>query len=182
MVLETGRLRLRAFTEDDVDNLFDLHNDPEVMRFINGGRPAARETIETDTIPAILAGYARWPYYGHWAATARATGEFIGWFEFRPPDDGAPGDVELGYRLHRSAWGQGYATEGSRALVHKGFTELGVRRVVATTMTVNLGSRRVLEKVGLRLVRTVHLPWPEAIDGAEHGDVEYELRRADWRR
>jgi RimJ/RimL family protein N-acetyltransferase len=56
--------------------------------------------------------------------------------------------VELGYRLRRQAWGRGYATEGSRALIRNGFTELGVRRVFATTMAVNLGSRRVLEKAG----------------------------------
>lgn len=88
--------------------------------------------------------------------------------------------VELGYRLRRSAWGQGYATEGSRALVHRAFTELGVHNVVATTMSVNTGSRRVLEKAGLHHTRTVHLEWPEPLEGNEHGEVEYQLSRRDW--
>jgi RimJ/RimL family protein N-acetyltransferase len=57
---------------------------------------------------------------------------------------------------------------------------LGVREIVATTMAVNAGSRRVMEKAGLRYVRTVHLDWPDPLDGNEHGDVEYLLLRAGW--
>lgn len=106
----------------------------------------------------------------------------MGWFALRPHDDGSPDDAELGYRLRRSAWGRGYATEGSRALIRKGFTELGMRRVFATTMTVNAGSRRVMEKAGLTLVRTFYLEWPDVIDGSELGDVEYALDWADWER
>jgi RimJ/RimL family protein N-acetyltransferase len=55
-----------------------------------------------------------------------------------------------------------------------------VQRVFAETMAVNVASRRVMEKAGLRLVRTFHQPWPDHIDGEEHGDVEYALRKADW--
>jgi RimJ/RimL family protein N-acetyltransferase len=57
-----------------------------------------------------------------------------------------------------------------------------VERVVATTMTVNRGSRRVMEKVGLRYVRTFHVDWPDPLDGAEFGEVEYALTRDEWRR
>jgi RimJ/RimL family protein N-acetyltransferase len=106
----------------------------------------------------------------------------VGWFEFYPWKDASPDEVELGYRLRRSAWGKGYATEGSRALIRKGFTELGVRRVVAETMAVNTASRRVMEKAGLRYVRTFHQEWPEHIEGEEHGDVEYALTKAEWER
>lgn len=63
--------------------------------------------------------------------------DFLGWFHFRPPDDDGPNEAELGYRLRKSAWGNGYATEGSRALIRKGFTKLGVQRVVAYTDTVH---------------------------------------------
>src|SRR4029077_15485976 len=116
-----------------------------------------------------------------WAAIEKSTGEFLGWFHFRPPKGGGrPEEVELGYRLRASAWGKGYATEGSRALIAKGFTEFGVQRVVAFTMAVNLASPRVMEKAGLTLVRTFHQPWPDVIEGAEHGDVEYALSRAEW--
>ena len=86
--------------------------------------------------------------------------------------------TEPGYRLLPQFWGRGYATEGARALVAKAFTDLGADRVVATTMTVNVGSRRVLEKAGL--VRTFFVEWPEYLEGAEHGDVEYALTRETW--
>jgi RimJ/RimL family protein N-acetyltransferase len=65
-------------------------------------------------------------------------------------------------------------------LIRKGFTELGVERVVAETMAVNLGSRRVMEKSGLTLVRAFHRDGLDAVDGSEHGVVEYALTRADW--
>jgi RimJ/RimL family protein N-acetyltransferase len=65
-------------------------------------------------------------------------------------------------------------------LIRTGFTELGVQRVVAETMVVNVASRRVMEKAGLTLVRTFHQEWPHPIEGDEHGDVEYALRKIDW--
>lgn len=178
--LETERLVLRRFTEDDVDNLVELDSDPDVMRFINGGRPTPRQEIERDVLPAFLGYYERFARYGFWAAVEKATGRFIGWFHFRPAAAAHPDEVELGYRLRKSAWGQGYATEGSRALIHKGFAELGVKRVVASTMVVNVASRRVMEKAGLRFVRTFHQPWPDYIEGEEEGDVEYALLRSEW--
>ncbi|WP_285568931.1 GNAT family N-acetyltransferase [Actinoallomurus iriomotensis] len=118
--------------------------------------------------------------WGYWAAEERSTGRFLGWFHFRPAKNGPDGEIELGYRLRRPAWGRGYATEGSRALIHKGFTELGVERVVAETMAVNLASRRVMEKSGLILTRTFRRDGLEAVDGFEHGVVEYALTRAGW--
>jgi len=178
--LETDRLVLRRFAEADVDNLVELDGDPEVMRFINGGRPTPRDEIENDVLPAFLGYYERYAGYGFWAAVERATGRFIGWFHFRPAEGAPPDEVELGYRLRRSAWGKGYATEGSRALIDKGFSELGVQRVVASTMVVNVASRRVMEKAGLRFVRTFHQPWPDYIEGEEEGGVEYALLRSEW--
>lgn len=185
--LETERLVLRRFTANDVENVVDLDSDPEVMRYLTGGKPTPREVVRDETIPAWLAYYGRYAGYGFWAACEKATGDFLGWFHFRPhPDgqrrsDGSLRDgVELGYRLRGSAWGKGYATEGSRALIRKGFTELGVTRVYAETMAVNVGSRRVMEKAGLRFVRTFQQDWPERIPGDEHGEVEYALTKAQW--
>ena len=178
--LETDRLVLRRFVEADVDNLFDLDSDPNVMRFLNGGRPTPRDVIQNEILPRFLEYYERFAGFGFWAAIEKSTGEFLGWFHFRPQEGGRLDEAELGYRLRKSAWGKGYGTEASRALIRKGFTELGVRRVFASTMAVNVASRRVMEKAGLTLVPTFHQSWPELIDGAEHGDVEYALSRADW--
>jgi RimJ/RimL family protein N-acetyltransferase len=167
--LETERLTLRPISEDDVDTLVALDNDPEVMRYINGGKPTPRSEME-----AIV----RSRIGQRWLAFERSTGEFIGWFGLR----GANGDHDrgLGYRLRRASWGQGFATEGSLALIKLAFTRLGAERVRADTMTVNTASRRVMERCGLRYVRTFHLEWPESVEGTELGDVEYELLKADW--
>ena len=178
--LETDRLVLRRFTEDDVDLLVDLDADPEVMRYINGGMPTSRAEVADEVLPAFLGYYQRYPGYGFWAAIEKATGQFLGWFHFRPKPDGYDDEPELGYRLRRSAWGQGYATEGSRALIDKGFAEFGVQRVFAETMAVNTASRRVMEKAGLRYARAFHAAWPVRIPGDEHGDVEYALDRDEW--
>ena len=178
--LETDRIVLRAFTTADTDHLLALDNDPEVVRFINGGRPTSREAIGTRVLPRLLHDYPCWETRGYWAAQGKTTGTFLGWFEFRPLDEHSPAVVELGYRLHRSAWGHGYATEGSRALIHKGFADLGVERVTANTMAVNTRSRRVMEKSGLSFVRDFTGDWPEPIEGSEHGEVEYGLTRTEW--
>ena len=126
--LETERLQLRRFTAGDVDLLVELDSDPAVMRFINGGRPTPREEIESDILPAWLAYYERYAGYGFWAAIEKATGAFVGWFHLRPGDDGVPG-ARARLPPARRAWGKGYATEGSRALVDHAFRELGAERV-----------------------------------------------------
>ncbi|WP_307531967.1 GNAT family N-acetyltransferase [Streptomyces umbrinus] len=180
--LETDRLVLRPFTAADVDHLLALDGDPDVMRFINGGRPVNREEIRAKTLPRLLHDHPGLGTRGYWATEGKATGLFLGWFEFRPLEEDSPAVVELGYRLNKAAWGHGYATEGSRALIDKGFTDLGVERVTANTMTVNTGSRRVMEKAGLSFVRTFTQDWPDALAGSEHGEVEYELTRAEWQR
>jgi RimJ/RimL family protein N-acetyltransferase len=190
--LETERLVLRRFTEADVDDLFALDNDPAVMRFLNGGTPTPRAVIERGFLPLILGYYERFGGYGFWAAIEKATGAFLGWFSVRPRDDAHPEVTELGYRLNRIAWGQGYATEGARALIGHGFTVLGVERVYATTYQDNLASRRVMEKVGMTLVRayrltpvdlavkdSFHNPSDDVWDGDE---VEYLLTRTEWER
>jgi RimJ/RimL family protein N-acetyltransferase len=165
----TERLLFRPLSVDDIDELLLLDSDPEVMRYINGGRPSRRDEVDEIVQKSL----------GHrWMAFDRSTKEFAGWFALRPTGDR---EYELGYRLHRVAWGKGLATEGSGALVTRAFTDLGADRIWAQTMTVNAASRRVLERCGLRYVRTFHLEWPEQIEGTELGDVEYELLRSEWR-
>ncbi len=180
--LETDRLVLRRFTAADADNLYHLDHDPAVMRFLSGGKPTPRAVIEDEILPLYFQCYERFAGFGFWAAIEKSSETFLGWFEFRPPDGGSPDAVELGYRLRRAAWGKGYATEGARALIRKGFIDLGVQCVFAETMAVNSASRRVMEKAGLTLVRTVHQAWTDPIKGAEHGEVEYALTKADWER
>ena len=185
IVLETERMLLRRFTETDIDNLFALDSDPEVMRYLTGGAGTPREIIENDILPGFLRSYDSADMFGVWPALEKESMEFLGWFAFRPEDVAHPDTVSLGYRVRRKYWGKGYATEGVRALIYRGFTVPGVRRIVATTYQDNLASRRVMEKAGMRLVRsyrltpadllassTFHTTTPEIWDG---DDVEYEL-------
>jgi RimJ/RimL family protein N-acetyltransferase len=177
--LETNRLVLRHFTMAALENLVELHGDPEVMRFTTG-RPTPRQVIERETLPLFIEFYRRYPSYGYWAAIEKPAREFVGWFHLRPAEGKPEDELEIGYRLKRSAWGRGLATEGSIALIRKAFTELGARRVFAQTMAVHLASRRVMEKAGLKYVKTFHETWPDPIPGADNGEVEYELTREDW--
>ena len=180
IIMTTPRMVIRQFTEDDADNLFNLNADPEVMRYLSGGEPTSREEIRDQIIPFRLGVYNRLDRLGTWAAESAATREFLGWFHFRPGPDGDITNIDLGYRLRQTAWNQGYATEGSRALIAMGFTDLGVGRVFGHTMAANTASRHVLEKCGLTLVRTTSYDGPYVIEGAERGEVEYALTKPEW--
>jgi RimJ/RimL family protein N-acetyltransferase len=173
--LSTARLALRPMTPDHTDLLVELHSDPEVMRHLTGRASTPAEVVEVwlpqSTDPhhdALGMGY--WTAYEHEA--------FVGWFGLTPHGHGT---AELGYRLRRAAWGRGLATEGARALVEHAFATLALERVLAETMAVNVGSRAVLDKIGMRHVRTEVREWDEPLPGSELGEVSYELTARQWR-
>ena len=178
--LETPRLTLRRLTRDDAEHLFELDSNPEVMRHLPGGIADSIDEIIQRVLPRYLSYYERYEHYGFWAAVERSTGEFLGWFHFRPYRN-APQETEIGYRFKPSAWGKGYATEGSRALIRKGFTQLGASKVVADTLAENVRSRRVMEAIGM------HLEEEFVCDAGEFPDrdepprgVKYALAKAEW--
>ena len=174
---ETERLVLRRFGKGDVDLLVGLDSDPEVMRFLTG-QPTPREEIVDVVLPAILAVYAEHRELGTFAAYQKADDAFVGWFGMQPTKD--PEVVGVGYRLHRAAWGKGYATEGTKALIDKAFGELGMERVIADTMAVNHRSRAVMRRSGLRFVRVYHEHFDDPLPGTEFGEVEYAVDRRTW--
>ncbi|HEX9036889.1 MAG TPA: GNAT family N-acetyltransferase, partial [Ktedonobacterales bacterium] len=185
--METERLGLRRFTPDDVDNLVALDGDPEVMRYLNGGEPTPRAAIERDILPGFMRSYAADGPFGVWALVERASGAFLGWVSLRP-DSERSGEATLGYRLRRFTWGQGYATEAARALLGAAFRDGGVQRVTATTYQDNAASRRVMEKLGMRLARAFrytagHLASNTYVAAGELWDgdeVEYAITRVRW--
>lgn len=173
MVIETARLRLRPSAASDRDDLFALEQDPQVMRYLNGGEPTPLSGIDPDADFLMPRGDED----GIFVVVEASTQAFAGWFSLR---DHGNGKAELGYRPRRAVWGCGYGAEGAEALVEAGFSHFGFSRIVATTMAVNLPSRRVMEKAGLRYVRTAYFDWPDPLPGSEQGDVEYALTREDW--
>jgi RimJ/RimL family protein N-acetyltransferase len=181
ILLETARLRLRRFVQADLDRLVELDADLEVMRYITYGVPTPRERYELEILPRWLAFYDAAPPLGYWAAESKDSGEFIGWFHLRP-DRFDAGEQELGYRLKRSAWGRGHATEGGRALVAHGFECAGASKISARTLRANLGSRRVMEKCGLAY--ECDFVYPEDIlagrSEAERAAVKYSVTKSCW--
>jgi RimJ/RimL family protein N-acetyltransferase len=178
--LETERLVLRRFTTDDVDSLVDLDSDPDVMKFINGGTPTPREEVEEQVLPAILAFYERGDRFGFWAIIEKESEQFLGWLHLRPGAEANPDsdEPELGYRLVQSAWGKGYATEASAAVLQKAFSELGVARVTAAAMVINTPSRNVMKKLGMTLVRTFRPKTSDGRSGSLHS--EFAIDRETW--
>jgi len=177
--LETERMLLRQFTFDDVDDVLALDTEREVRRFVEDGEPVNREEIES-TIEHWMGYYSRSDSFGFWAAIEKSSGQFLGWFHFRPREGRPADEPELGYRLVSAAWGKGFATEGSRALIDNGFASTDIACVVAETMAVHWASRRVMEKAGMRHIRSFPTEWPVRLPGDEHGEVEYAITRAEW--
>jgi RimJ/RimL family protein N-acetyltransferase len=157
--LETPRLILRQFTEDDVDNLVALDRDPDVMRFINGGFASSRQAITEKFLPDILSYYEEYDNLGFWAIVEKSSREFIGWVVLRPESRFRmavllnvvePDAMELGYRLRKVSWGKGYATEASQALIERALKE-NIPKIIAWALPENKASIRVMEKLGMKL-------------------------------
>ena len=175
--LRTERLRLEPVTsERHLALLVDLNADPEVMRLLLGRAATPQETeqewarrlgAQSDPQRGLgyWAGYENDAFAGWWSASSFAADRAV---------------AGLGYRLPRAAWGRGLASEGARAMLEQAFSVPGVERVVASTMVVNTGSRRVLDRVGLRLVRTWVERRGDPIAGWEQGEAAYEVTRQRW--
>lgn len=154
MELFTERLRLRRWVAADAVPFAALNADPEVMEFL----PAALSRGQSDAFIARIEECFSTRGYGLWAVEA-PTG-FIGYTGLWP----VPGEVpfapavEVGWRLARSAWGQGYATEAARAALAYGFSELGLAEVVSFTAVGNVRSRAVMERLGMSYDGTFEHP------------------------
>lgn len=159
MVLETARLRLRMFRDDDLDAYARICADPEVMRYLGDGKPLTREDAWRQM--AWILGHWQLRGYGLWAVEERATGALIGRIGHINPE-GWPG-FELGWMLGRAFWGRGYATEGARRALDFAFTELKQPHVISLIRPDNAASIRVAERLGESLEGRVHLFGAEAL-------------------
>lgn len=151
MIIETPRLLLRQMTHGDVPALLAVFCDVEAMRYYPAAFDEARMQAWVDW--NMRSYEARG--YGLWAMILRATGEVIGDCGLVSQQVDGVQEVEVGYHVRRDQWGQGLATEAALACVHYGFTTIGCRRLVSLINPLNVPSRRVAEKIGMKLQREV---------------------------
>ncbi|MET9144067.1 GNAT family N-acetyltransferase [Streptomyces sp. NPDC004042] len=156
--IETARLILRRWHDDDVAPMAAVNADPEVMRFIRDGATRDEERTRAD----IEVWERHWDTYGFglFAVEVRATGELAGFTGLAVPEylpEMLPA-VEVGWRLGRSVWGRGLATEAARAALRFGFRDRGLAEVISVIQLGNTASERVAAKLGLCPHRTLTSP------------------------
>ena len=168
--LATARLLLRQWRNEDLGPYARICADPEVMRYLSGPmtRDQAAQQME------------RWMRhwkergFGVWAVEEKASGAFIGFIGLLYHEEWPEGEhkTEVGWRLDRSFWGRGLATEGARASLQYSFEELGLQRIISIIHPKNVASRRVAEKAGLTLRGETHFKGYDVI--------WYAIDRREW--
>ena len=178
-VLTTPRLILRHWRESDLEPFAALNADPETMQFM--AHCLARE--ESDALARRAAADIERRGWGLWAVEAQAQQQFIGCVGLAVPAFRAHFTpcVEIAWRLVRSSWGRGYATEGARACLAFAFQSLGLVAVVAFTVPANLRSRAVMERLGMRRDARDDFDHPQLPAGhALSRHVLYRLSAPQW--
>jgi RimJ/RimL family protein N-acetyltransferase len=178
--LRTERLILRPWRDQDVAPFAALNADPEVMAEMGGPRHRADSEAAARRIREHFDTHG----YGLWAAELPDVESFIGFIGLAIPGFEASFTpcVEIGWRLARAYWGQGYASEGARAALDFGFERLGLEEIVSFTTITNLRSRRVMERIGM--IRRAeedfdHPNLPEGHPLRRH--VLYRIGHEQWR-
>jgi ribosomal-protein-alanine N-acetyltransferase len=144
-ILETERLHLRPITIEDLDHYIALAGDPDVMRFI--GTQGALTPEQSRERVEFMLDHWRQHGFGMWSVFRKADGVFVGRCGFRYLDNTT--EIELGYTLGKVHWGQGYATEASRAVLRYAFEVMKLKRLVAIADPANTASVNVMRKVGM---------------------------------
>jgi len=168
IILETERLILRMFREDDAAAYARICADAEVMRYIGEGR--ALSVLEAWRQMAYIVGHWQLRGYGHWAVEEKSSGRLMGRIGFFNPA-GWPG-FELGWTLGREFWGKGYATEGARRAPKYAFEEMDRDHVISLIQPDNKASIKVAERLGEKLEGQTQV--------FDHEVLIYGIDRADW--
>ncbi|SPF02464.1 GNAT family N-acetyltransferase [Streptomyces sp. MA5143a] len=173
--LLTERLLLRAWRESDLAPWAAMNADPEVRAHF----PQLLTRGQSDASVARFQADLDRRGWGWWAVEVRATGEFIGFTGLDPVEDGMPfTGVEAGWRLTRTAWGHGYATEAARAAVDFGFRRLDLDEILAVTVATNLRSQAVMRRIGMTHDPADDFDDPSVPEGPLRRGVVYRLGRA----
>ncbi|MFE9259182.1 GNAT family N-acetyltransferase [Streptomyces sp. NPDC006879] len=172
--LSTDRLVLRRWRDRDLGPWAAMNADPEVREHL--GDLLTRE--QSDASVARFQAEFDQRGYGWWAVEVRATGKFIGFAGLDRVDDGLPfAGVEIGWRLTRSAWGRGYATEAALTVLAHGFGSLGLPEILAVTTATNFRSQAVMRRIGMTRDPADDFDDPTAPEGPLRPNVLYRLAR-----
>jgi [ribosomal protein S5]-alanine N-acetyltransferase len=152
VILETDRLLVREYVEEDAEAFFKLNTDPQVLRFVPDKALQSVEQARQMLIDHPIADYRKYGV-GRGACILKSTGEQIGFAGLKYLEE--LGGVDVAYRLTPAHWGQGLATEAAIASVRYGFADLGLKKIIGLVMPANIASVRVLEKAGLRYTEAV---------------------------
>ncbi|MEO2015924.1 MAG: GNAT family N-acetyltransferase [Fuerstiella sp.] len=155
---DSTRLRFELMTEKDADLLFQLDQDPEVMRYITGGTMTTREEIRDTYVPRMQSYTQLENGWGLWKITVIESDEFIGWILVRPmnffTDSPEDNNLEVGWRLIRSARGKGYATDAAKAVMQAIELSGNCDRFSALAMEDHQASINVMKKLGMRYLKS----------------------------
>lgn len=149
-ILETERLLLREFIEEDAEELFVLENDPEVMSHAIS-YPGV-EVSFSDCEKAVKRQrqyYKKHPGLGIWVVVLKDNSAFVGWAGLKHVDHSK--EIEMSMRFQKTYWNQGFAAEIGAALIRYGFEVLDLKRIVAASRPEHGASKRFLEKIGMHL-------------------------------
>ncbi|MET3984371.1 GNAT family N-acetyltransferase [Streptomyces sp. PvR034] len=172
--LHTDRLILRRWRDADLEPWAAMNADPAVREHL--GEVLTREGSDA-SVARFEAGFEQ-RGYGWWAVEVRATGEFIGFAGLDEVDEGLPfGGVEIGWRLARSAWGHGYATEAALTVLAHAFDVLELPEVLAVTTATNLRSQAVMRRIGMTRDPADDFDDPDAPEGPLRPNVLFRLPR-----
>jgi RimJ/RimL family protein N-acetyltransferase len=146
-MIETARLLLRTWRASDREPFYRMNSDARVMEYF----PALLSRDESNELADRTEAHFARHGFGLFAAELRASGDFAGFIGISAPSFEARFTpcVEIGWRLDAAYWNRGLATEGARAVMSYGFETLGLREIVSFTVTANVRSRRVMEKLGM---------------------------------
>jgi len=153
IILETPRLLLRHLILDDIDPLYALYRDPEIRKYFPDGVLNYEDTKEE--LEWHMNGIPNYPHLGLWATIHKETGKFIGRCGLLPWEIDNILEIEIAYLLDKSFWHQGLATEAARGIMKYGFENLNLSRLICLMDPDNIGSRKVAERVGMKLERKV---------------------------
>lgn len=176
--LATDRLLLRPWHASDYAPFARLNADPITMRYFPEPLSEAKSNAMADRINALI-GERGW---GFWAVEIVGVAPFIGFVGLHVPSADLPFSpcVEIGWRLDRRYWRQGYATEAAKRALEFGFTDLELGEIVSFTAAVNTPSQGVMQKLGMRHDGETfeHPDIPEEHPLRPH--ILYRLSRQDW--